>query len=49
MRDYSFVRGFGETTTDEGLQFCPCVYKIWYCGEDEKHQYGGAFIVRLVS
>ena len=29
--------GFGETTTDEG-------HKIWYCGEDSKHQYGVAFI-----
>ena len=25
--------GFGETTTDEG-------HKIWYCGEDSRHQYG---------
>ena len=32
-------RGFGETTTDEG-------HKIWYYGEDSKHQYGVAFIVR---
>ena len=31
--------GFGETTTDEG-------HKIWYCGEDLKHLYGVAFIVR---
>ena len=31
--------GFGETTTIEG-------HKIWYCGEDSKHQYGVAFIVR---
>ena len=31
--------GFGETTTDEGQ-------KIWYCGEDSKHQYGVVFIVR---
>ena len=31
--------GFGETTTDEG-------HKIWNCGEDLKHQYGVAFIVR---
>ena len=31
--------GFGETTTDEG-------HNIWYCGEDWKHQYGVAFIVR---
>ena len=31
--------GFGETTTDEG-------HKIWYCGEDSKHQYRVAFIVR---
>ena len=30
---------FGETTTDEG-------YKIWYCGEDSKHQFGVAVIVR---
>ena len=30
---------FGETTTDEG-------YKIWYCGEDSKHQYGVAVIWR---
>ena len=28
--------GFGETTTDEG-------HKIWYCGEDSKHQYGVVF------
>ena len=31
--------GFVETTTDEGQ-------KIWYCGEDSKHQYGVAFVVR---
>ena len=27
----------GQTTTNEGD-------KIWYCGEDSKHQYGVAFI-----
>ena len=31
--------GFGETNTDEG-------HKIRYSGEDSKHQYGVAFIVR---
>ena len=31
--------GFGETTTDEGHNIC-------YCGEDSKHWYGVAFIVR---
>ena len=31
--------GFGETTTDVGR-------KIWYYGEDLKHQYGVIFIVR---
>ena len=30
---------FGETVTDEG-------HKNWYCGEDSKHQYGVASIVR---
>ena len=29
---------FEETTTDKG-------HKIWYCGEDLKHQYGVVFIV----
>ena len=31
--------GYGETTTNEG-------HKIWYCGEDSKHQFGVAVIVR---
>lgn len=31
--------GFGETTTDEG-------HKIWFSGDDKKHQHGVAFIVR---
>ena len=29
--------GFAETTMDEG-------HKIFYCGEDSKHQFGVAFI-----
>ena len=31
--------GFGETSTDEG-------HKIWFSGDQSKHQYGVAFIVR---
>ena len=31
--------GFGETSTDDG-------HKIWFSGEEKKHQYGVAFIVR---
>ena len=34
-------KGSGETTTDAG-------HKIWYYGEDSKHQYGVTFIVRKV-
>ncbi|XP_076438257.1 uncharacterized protein LOC143277357 [Babylonia areolata] len=30
---------FGETTTDDG-------HKIWFSGEEKKHEYGVAFIVR---
>ena len=31
--------GFGETTTDEG-------HKMWFSGDEKKHQHGVAFIVR---
>ena len=31
--------GFGETSTEEG-------HKIWFSGDDSKHQYGVAFLVR---
>ena len=31
--------GFGETSTDEG-------HKIWFSGDQSKHQYGVGFIVR---